>query len=438
MSFRFVFDPNRCTGCGACAVGCWMENRAEQGQAWRQVHTFNPRRLPGLPLFHLSLACHHCENPACLRNCPADAYTKDAATGAVTVNPERCIGCRYCTWACPHDAPKFNAACGTIEKCTFCPSRLERGLEPACVARCPVAALGFEAKGAGQALSADPPGFPASALRPSIRFVALRNPVPDSVPVESRWRRVLEDLLRVPESKVTLRGEWGLLLFTTVMAALSAWLLASLIGGPAVRPWAFLGAGTLVMGLSTLHLGRPERAWRAILHLKRSWLSREILLTGAFLGVSALHLIVFPDRRSLAWVAGSMGFVGLMAIDRLYRSALKSGLHSGGALLTGHYLMGLLANLSLLVYGAGAVKLLLYLHRKRHFAKRGRPVRVGFSLLRIALGFLGPLLLMGWNPGLAALSALLGDLVDRAEFYDELEVPTPARELSLTLRARVN
>lgn len=437
MSFRFVFDPNRCTGCGACAVGCWMENRAEQGLAWRQVHTFNPRRLPGLPLFHLSLACHHCEDPACLRNCPADAYTKDAATGAVTVQAERCIGCRYCTWACPHDAPKFNAACGTIEKCTFCPSRLAQGLEPACVARCPVAALGFEGKAEGQPLSANPPGFPESALRPSIRFVPLRTPVPEAVPVEPRWRRVLAELLRVPESKVTLRGEWGLLLFTTAMAALSAWLLASLIGGPPVRPWPFLGMGALVMGLSTLHLGRPERAWRALLHLGSSWLSREILLTGAFLGVSAAYLLLWPTVRSLAWVAGFLGFFGLMAIDKLYRTALKSGLHSGGVLLTGHYLLGLLGNLSMLIYGAGAVKLLLYLHRKRHFAQRGRPVRLGLSLLRVALGFLSPLLLLGWNPGLAALAALLGDLVDRAEFYDELDVPTPAREMTQRLRERL-
>lgn len=438
MSFRFVFDPNRCTGCGACVLACGTENHAEQGLAWRQVHTFNPRRLPGLPLFHLALACHHCEDPACLKHCPANAYTKDPATGAVTVDPARCIGCRYCTWACPHDAPKFNVEKGTVEKCTFCADRLARGLEPACAARCPVEALGFEAKAEGQPESTTPPGFPESRIGPSIRFVPSRKPMPASVAIEPRWRRLLADLVRVPESKVTLRGEWGLLLFTTAMAGLSAWLLGSLIGGPRVRPAVFLGTGALVMALSTLHLGRPGRAWRALLHLRSSWLSREILLTGAFLGLACLHFLGLPGARVLGWAAGVAGFLGLMAIDRLYRVALKSGLHSGGALLTGHYLLGLLGGLNLLILGAGILKLLLYLNRKRHFARKGRPLRGGLSLLRIALGFASPLLLLGWAPLLAAAAALLGDLVDRAEFYDELEVVTPARELASEFHQRMN
>ncbi|NTV76002.1 MAG: 4Fe-4S binding protein, partial [Holophaga sp.] len=137
---RFLFHAERCTGCEACVLGCWMENRAVQTLPWRAVHTSNPHRRPDLPVFHLSLACHHCDNPACLENCPADAYARDPATGAVTLRQEACMGCRYCTWACPHDAPKFSAATGTVEKCTFCPDRDQ----PACVARCPVGALEME------------------------------------------------------------------------------------------------------------------------------------------------------------------------------------------------------------------------------------------------------------------------------------------------------
>jgi len=441
MSFQFAFNPNRCTGCQACVVGCWMENRQKQSQNWRRVHTFNAFHHPQLPLFHLSLACHHCEDPACLRNCPADAYAQDAVTGAVTIDAERCIGCRYCTWACPHDAPKFNAAQGTIEKCTFCSERIGQGLEPACATRCPVEALGFEERKQGDKHH-DIPGFPASEIRPSIRFVPLRrDAAPDLglTPDSGVMRGFLGDLLRVPEAKITLSGEWTLLLFTTAMSLLYAWFTSSLTGGPALPAPIFLSIGLVSMLLSAWHLGRRERAWRAILHLRTSWLSREILLTGAFLGFGGLHLLFLPQSKILGWATVLLGLAGLLAIDRIYRVALKGGrLHSGQTLLNGHYLLGLLSGLPLLSIGAGMLKIVLYLHRKHHFAQKGRPIRSLISALRLCLGFLGPLFLMTWNPLLAALSALLGDFVDRCEFYQELEIHTPELELNTVLRARLN
>ena len=92
---QFVFSPKRCVGCQACVLGCWMENRPIQTRPWRRVHTFNRGKHPRLPVFHLSLACHHCEDPACLRSCPVRAYRKDPATGAVIIDTRRCMGCVY-------------------------------------------------------------------------------------------------------------------------------------------------------------------------------------------------------------------------------------------------------------------------------------------------------------------------------------------------------
>ena len=72
---------------------------------------WNSEALPLLSVINISIACNHCEKPSCLEGCPAKAYTVDS-TGAVIHHQERCMGCRYCTWRCPYDAPKINEAKG--------------------------------------------------------------------------------------------------------------------------------------------------------------------------------------------------------------------------------------------------------------------------------------------------------------------------------------
>jgi Fe-S-cluster-containing dehydrogenase component len=436
MATQFTFDPNRCTGCQACVVACWMENHAVQSRPWRTVHTFNTMGHPDLPVFHLSFACHHCESPACLEHCPADAYMKDPKTGAVVIDVDRCMGCRYCTWACPHDAPKFNEQLGTIEKCTLCPERTAQGLEPACVARCPMEALGVST------LEADRPligvtGLPPSETAPAIRIATLRRPGPPGLghrPPEGSMGAFLDAWLMVPQSKITLRGEWTLLLFTTVISGLAAWMGASRLGGPPIHGWSFLLLGGLVLALSTAHLGRPERAWRALAHLRTSWLSREVAAVSLFLGLGVASAFGLPTLGTLA--AGA-GFLALFAIDRLYGVALKAGpcnLHSAHTLFNGLFLLGLLARIPALAIGMGMLKTALYLHRKRHFAAIGTPARPWLSAIRLGVGFLGPLGLAGAHPLLAAALAVLGDLLDRGEYYDELAVSTPQSNLVARMR----
>lgn len=435
MRPAFVFDLNRCTGCQACVVACWMENREQQRGSWRSVQTFNAFHHPAHPTFHLSLACHHCERPACLAQCPAQAYTRDEATGAVLVHPERCMGCRYCTWACPHDAPKFEVTARVIEKCTFCASRLVDGQEPACVARCPVEALGLDPD---RALVGDAtvPGFPASRLQPGIRFVPLqRDKPPEMFPTPSSTvlAPFLEALLPRPPRKITLRGEWTLVLFTTLLSLLAAWQAAALFGrSPTARPWLQLLLGIAALGLSAWHLGHPERAWRSVLNVGHSWLSREIVLVSLFLGVIAVQTAGLGEPRMLGWLAVGTGFAALFAVDRVYRVALRSGpwnLHSAHALLNGLYLLGWLAPLRSVAIVAGILKLLLYLHRKR-----GRSSGGAVSVMRILAGFLAPWFL---PVPLAAASALAGDLLDRCEYYDELEIPTPEGQMERDLRERL-
>lgn len=132
----------RCVGCGACVLACRIENRTPVGVSWRRVIQVNRDRIGGWPTYHLSVACHHCQDPPCAQACPSGALHKDQ-DGLVLLNPNRCIGCRYCQMACPFGAPSFNPESGLMTKCHLCHHRLKEGLPPACVAACPTQALGF-------------------------------------------------------------------------------------------------------------------------------------------------------------------------------------------------------------------------------------------------------------------------------------------------------
>ena len=65
-------------------------------------------------------------------------------TGAVLLGNSSCIGCRYCRWMCPYDAPHFEAAAGVLTKCTFCNPWFLEDRAPACAAACPTGALAVE------------------------------------------------------------------------------------------------------------------------------------------------------------------------------------------------------------------------------------------------------------------------------------------------------
>jgi len=84
----------------------------------------------------------HCQDPACVAVCPTTAISKDE-NGVVTIDADKCIGCRYCEWACPYGAPQFNEAAGVMTKCNFCQDLVAQGQNPACVDACPMRALEF-------------------------------------------------------------------------------------------------------------------------------------------------------------------------------------------------------------------------------------------------------------------------------------------------------
>jgi formate dehydrogenase beta subunit len=97
--------------------------------------------------------CMHCEDPGCLRACPAEGAIVQYTNGIVDFDQANCIGCQYCISGCPYDVPKFNGATKKVYKCTLCSDRVGQGLEPACIKSCPTGCLKFGTKADMKALA---------------------------------------------------------------------------------------------------------------------------------------------------------------------------------------------------------------------------------------------------------------------------------------------
>ena len=77
MALGFYVDMTRCTGCRACEVACKDKNRLSGGLTFRNAHTFSVGSFPEVQAFSCSFSCNHCEEPACVANCPTGAMYKD-------------------------------------------------------------------------------------------------------------------------------------------------------------------------------------------------------------------------------------------------------------------------------------------------------------------------------------------------------------------------
>jgi len=152
VKWGMLIDTGRCdSGCTACVDACASENGFSSGidlrqrpQWIRKIELKDARtgRSTAAPVM-----CQHCAEPPCVDVCPTGASFK-RADGIVLVDRHACIGCRYCMMACPYHARSFVHEAvtgqkadvprgkGTVESCTFCVHRIDRGGSPACVQAC--------------------------------------------------------------------------------------------------------------------------------------------------------------------------------------------------------------------------------------------------------------------------------------------------------------
>jgi formate dehydrogenase iron-sulfur subunit len=159
-----LIDISKCIGCKACQVACmqWNDLRDEIGtmggvydnprdltdQSWTvmrfsEVQFGQDGRLEWLIRKD---GCMHCEDPGCLKACPAPGAIVKYANGIVDFVSENCIGCGYCIAGCPFNVPRISKKDNKAYKCSLCSDRVAVGQSPACVKTCPTGALMFGAK----------------------------------------------------------------------------------------------------------------------------------------------------------------------------------------------------------------------------------------------------------------------------------------------------
>lgn len=182
-----LVDITKCIGCRACQVACkqWNDRKGEQTELNGYLGFQNPatlnantltlitfHELPddnapgGLHYLFTMRRCLHCLEPACASACPTTALAR-SFDGPVGYDADKCIGCRYCEWACPWGVPtaEWDSLAPKIQKCTHCADRSDQPVPaarngqplsgeenkwfrdnivtPACVKACPADCLKF-------------------------------------------------------------------------------------------------------------------------------------------------------------------------------------------------------------------------------------------------------------------------------------------------------
>jgi formate dehydrogenase iron-sulfur subunit len=159
-----LIDTSKCIGCKACQSACleWNDMREPVGinvGVYDNPHDLTPQmftlmrftewenpKTGNLEWLIRKDGCMHCEDPGCLKACPAPGAIVQYANGIVDMIKENCIGCGYCVKGCPFNIPRISQVDHKAYKCTLCSDRVAVGQQPACAKACPTHCITFGTK----------------------------------------------------------------------------------------------------------------------------------------------------------------------------------------------------------------------------------------------------------------------------------------------------
>jgi len=309
QQYAFSVDLDRCSGCKACVTACHSLNGLDESETWRSVGLLHGG-TPSDPLQQtVTTACHHCIEPACMHGCPVNAYEKDAVTGIVRHLDDQCIGCQYCTLTCPYEVPQFNKKLGIVRKCDMCSDRLAVDEAPACVQGCPNEAIAIRIVETAQIIEdvqADAflPGAPSPGITlPTTEYKTKRVFPRNTLPADFYNVRPAHNHFPLVVLLVLTQLSVGAFSVNYVVTSFYS-------SGAAQRYHALvaLALGLVALAASTLHLGRPQYGFRAIMGIGHSWMSREIAGFGAFAGLAVAY-------AAGAWADPLLHLLGLPPLD---------------------------------------------------------------------------------------------------------------------------
>jgi DMSO reductase anchor subunit len=233
-----------------------------------------------------------------------------------------------------------------MTKCNLCYDYLDEGLPPACVAACPLRCLDLvdtddpAVAQLGQSLwkipgEEHPFPLPASSRtephlvirsHPSLKLVGAGSKVTnreETCPSQPRVKANAE----IPLIIFTLFAQMAIGSFASIFLIFLSTYQKQATAQMMINPLLAIISSIVIALISSLfHLKSPKNAWRAVFHLRKSWLSREILFTLGFAGllVPPLVLVISPEGSStveiiMATLTLVCGLAALFCMQRVYQ-----------------------------------------------------------------------------------------------------------------------